>query len=254
MSDKETAQNVIDSYRKRQQAAQKAPLIIGAAALLLVIGAAILIFWLLGPERSPISFFASQTPTPTETNTPTQTPTLTPNPTMTPTEEPTATETLTPTPSGPFEYQVVEGDNLFAIAQRFQVDLLLLITINNLDPANPIIRVGDKLIIPGPDTELPSATPLPANIGRGAKIQYTVQTGNSLASIALNFNSTVEAIKTENKIENENEIFVGQVLVIPVNLVTAIPSSTPAPPTGTPTPGSPAPAATTAAATQTSAP
>jgi LysM repeat protein len=251
MSDKETAQNVIDSYRKRQQAAQRAPLIIGLAALLLVIGAAILIFWLLGPNKLPISLFPSQTPTPTETSTPTQTPTQTPNPTATPTEAPTATETLTPTPSGPFEYQVVENDNIYSIAQKFQVDQLLLITINNLDPANPIIHPGDKLIIPGPDTKLPTATPLPTNLGRGVKIQYTVQVGDSLAYIALTFNSTVDAIKTENKIENENEIFVGQVLVIPVNLVTPIPSSTPVPPTSTSTPGTPA---TTAAASATSTP
>jgi LysM repeat protein len=252
MSEKESAQNVIDSYRKRQQAAQRAPLIIGLAALLLIVGAGVLIFWLLGPKKPSISLFATQTPTPTVTFTPTNTPTQTPTATVTPTLEPTATPTLSPTPSGPFVYQVVEGDNLFAIAQRFKVDLLLLITINNLDPANPIIRVGDKLTIPGPDTQLPSATPLPPNMPKGTKITYRVQAGDSLLSIALKFNSTVDDIKKENKITNENEIFVGQDLIIPVNLVTAVPTNTPVPATtapagGTPAATTPAPTATTAA-------
>ena len=47
MSDKENPQDVIESYRKRQQAAQRAPILIGIAAGLLVVGAAVLLFWLL---------------------------------------------------------------------------------------------------------------------------------------------------------------------------------------------------------------
>jgi LysM repeat protein len=242
MSDKETAQNVIDGYRKRQQAAQRAPLILGISALLLIAGAAVVIFWLLGPDRPAIALFATQTPTPTQTSTPTQTPTQTSTATNTPTEAPTATATLTPTPSGPFEYQVQDGDSLYSIAQQFNVDLLVLIKINNLDPANPLITVGQTLVIPGPNTELPTATPLPENLPRGMKIKYTVQLGDSLGYIAGLFNSTVEAIKTENDIQNENDIYVGEELTIPVNLVTAIPTNTPLPATETPLPG-----ATTAA-------
>lgn len=237
MSDKETAQNVIDAYRKRQQTAQRAPLILGISALLLIGGAAVVIFWLLGPDRPALALFATQTPTPTQTSTPTQTPTQTATPTNTPTEAPTATATLTPTASGPFEYQVQDGDSLYSIAQQFNVDLLVLIKINNLDPANPLITVGQTLVIPGPNTELPTATPLPENLPRGMKIKYTVQLGDSLGYIAGLFNSTVEAIKTENNLDNENDIYVGQELTIPVNLVTAIPSSTPVPATDTPEPG-----------------
>jgi LysM repeat protein len=231
MSDKETAQSVIDSYRKRQQAARRAPLVIGIAAILVIAGAAILIFWLLGSEKPAfsISLFASDTPTPTETTTATATATITATPTETPTVTSTPTVTLTPTIAGPFIYQVEEGDNLWAIAERFGVDLLILITLNNLDPANPTIRVGDKLTIPSPDTALPSATPLPTDIRRGTKIEYQVQLGDSLLSIATAFNSTVEDIKEENEIENENEIFVGQVLIIQVNLVTPVPTETPVP-------------------------
>ena len=258
MSDKDNAQNVIEAYRRRQQKARRAPLII-VAALLAVAGCGLLGFWLLSsgaPSLPAISLFASETPTPTQTATQTATATASPTATDTPTPTFTVTPTLVPTQSGPFIYQVEDGDNLWSISDKFKADLLVLITINNLDPANPTIRVGDKLIIPGPDTELPSPTPLPADIRRGAKIDYQVQLGDSLISIALKFNSTVEDIKKENKLENENQIFVGQTLVIPVNLVTAVPTATPAPTTvltigGTPvptaiTPGAPAAPATTA--------
>ena len=235
MSDKDNPQDVIESYRKRQQTARRAPLLIAIAAILLVIGAAVIIFWLLGPNTPAISFFSTETPTPTATSTSTATPTQTPTPTDTPTVTVTPTETTTPTPAGPFVYEVVEGDNLFAIAQRFEVDLFVLIAINNLDPANPIIDIGDQLTIPGPDTELPTATPLPANMRRGTIIEYFVLSGDTLAIIAAKFNSEVDAIVEENALENPNDIRIGQILLIPVNLVTPIPTSTPVTPTPTAT-------------------
>jgi LysM repeat protein len=228
MSDKEKAQNVIEAYRKRQQAAQKAPLIVGISAVLLLVGAGFLIFWLLGSggPKFSLSIFASDTPTATNTATPTASATASPVPSATPPASETPTVTMTPTQSGPFVYQVAEGDNLWSISQQFNVDLLVLITVNNLDPANPTIRVGDKLIIPAPDTKLPSMTPLPTDIRKGTKINYTVQLGDSLLAIANQFNSTVESIKNENKIENENQIYPGQVLIIVVGLVTPVPTKT----------------------------
>jgi LysM repeat protein len=245
MSEKESAQNVIESYRRKQKAAARAPLILGIAALLLVVGAAVIIFWLTGEDRPSIALFATDTPTPTVTSTVTATATATVTSTVTPTVTVTATGTLTPTPSGPFVYEVVEGDNLFAIAERFQVDLMTLIAINNLDAANPIIDIGDQLTIPGPDTELPSATPLPANIGRGTRIEYIVQVGDTLAIIAEKFNSTIEEIMNVNELENQNAIFAGTTLIVPVNLVTPVPTNTPGP---SPTAGATA-AATSAATT-----
>ncbi len=245
MSEKDKPQNVIEAYRKRQQTAQKAPLILGIAAVLLIIGAAIIIFWLLSDNPPTISLFASATPTPTVTATPTATSTQTPTSTNTSTPTETPTETLTPTPSGPFIYEVVQGDNLFDIAQRFKVDLYVLIAINNLDPNNPIIDIGDKLTIPAPDTELPTETPLPENIRPGTKIEYYVKPGETLAIIAERFLSTIESIVKENNLDNPNDIFAGQKLIIVVRLVTPVPTSTPAPATATS--GAPTLPATTSA-------
>jgi len=254
MSDKESAQNVIDAYRRRQQAARKVPLIFIIAVILLLVGAVLLVYWLLGGDRPALPFLASDTPTPTETGTPTPTATNTSTPTITPTETITPTAAATATQSGPFIYQVQEGDTLWQISEDFKVDLLVLITVNNLDPANPNIRTGDKLIIPATDTKLPTPTPLPTNIGRGVKIEYQVQLGDSLLSIATQFNSTVEAIKKENEIENENQIYVGQKLTIQVNLVTPVPTSTDTPEVILSVSGTPIPTAITPMVSATATP
>lgn len=244
MSDRGSAQNVIDAYRKRQQKARRAPILI-IAAILGLLGVAFLVFWLLSSDLPSIALFATDTPTPTNTATATATATVTAIPTVTdtPTQEPTAT--LVPTQSGPFVYQVEEGDSLWTIAQKFSVDLLVMLAVNNLDPANPNIRVGDKLIIPGKDAQLPTPTPLPTGIRKGTIIEYQVQAGDSLLSIALQFNSTVEDIKKENEIENENQLFAGQKLKVPVNLVTAVPTSTITPTRSLTINGTPVPTAVT---------
>lgn len=227
MSDKENPQDVIEAYRKkRQQRSQRVLVLFIAAAVLVIGGFAAVIVYLTGDGAPKISLFATDTPTPTAT--PTVTPTFTPTqtPTITPTASATPTETVTPTVAGPFIYEVAEGDSCWAIAVKFQVDPLLLITINNLDPTCPV-RVGDKLTIPGPDTSLPTETPVPSNLPRGTEIEYRVKTGDNLGAIAVAYNSTVDAIKEANDIVNENEILVGMVLIIPVNLVTPVPTNTP---------------------------
>src|SRR5512143_1817473 len=163
MSTKESPQKVIEAHRKRQQMRQGTPMaIMIGAAILLIAGAAALIFWLLR-DNSP---FKSATPTPTVTFTPTATSTYTPlpptqTPTITPTSLPTdtATPTVTPTPSGPFEYTVQQGDNLSDIAKRFGTDLVTLLSLNpSIDPATLTIYVGQKILVPPPGMAAPTPT------------------------------------------------------------------------------------------------
>ena len=106
-----------------------------------------------------------------------------------------------------------------------------------LDPANPIIKVGDELLVPPPGTELATPTPLPEGLPPGTRIEYTVQAGDTLAVIAQEFNSTVEDILEENELEDPNAIYVGQNLIIRVNLVTPVPTVTEPAATLTPTTG-----------------
>lgn len=62
---------------------------------------------------------------------------------------------------------------------------------------------------PAPATEAPTATPAPT------PRTYVVQEGDTLAAIAQQFGTTVEAIQAANGIEDPNVIGVGDVLAIP---------------------------------------
>jgi LysM repeat protein len=221
---------LIASYKRKQQ---MLPFFIwGLALILVIVGIVLLIVWLVGPEKPKISFFASSTPTSTATFTPTEIP-PTATFTVTSTVTETQTVTVTPTRSGPIEYTVVDGDTCYDISAKFDVDLLVLLAINNFDAGTCPIQPGDKIIIPAPNQELPTATPWPTNLPRGTKLTYVVQFGDSLDLIADKFLSTVEDIMELNELENSNQIFAGQVLEIRVNLVTPVPTL---PATVTPTP------------------
>jgi len=200
------------------------------AAILLIAGAAALIFWLLG-DNSPLK---AATPTPTVTTAPTSTATATPlpatnTPTITPTTLPTdtPTPTVTETPSGPFEYTIQEGDTLGDIATRFGTDIPTLLALNpSIDPVTLIIFVGQKILVPPPDMEMPTATAVSTTVPPGTLISYTVLPGDSLGAIAVRFNSTVEEIVEENDLDNANDINAGDILKIPVNIATPVPTAT----------------------------
>jgi LysM repeat protein len=225
----------LNSFRKRRM--RGGPNIIYIIAGVLVLGGVILlIVWLTGPSKPLNSLFATDTPTPTLTFTPTNTspPTETPPPTSTPTITPTATF------SSPFTYTVQDGEYLALIVEKFNLgdDGIALILLLNpyggispdtgfpigIDPSTQNVLPGQVILLPNPGMPLPTATPIPANLPRGTKLNYTIQSGDTLAGIASKFNSTEEAIIKENNIVDPNAIQVGQLLVIPVNLVTPTPT------------------------------
>jgi LysM repeat protein len=223
MSTNKSPQSIIDSYKKRQKLVPF--LLSGLAVVLVVVGIIILVLWFTSPG-GPV-LFPTKTPTPTQTLTPTATlPSATPS--LTPTETLTPTATISPTASGPQEYVVQEGDNCYSLAQKFNVDLGVLLAINNLGP-NCTIFPGGKIIIPAPGQQLPTFTPIPSNTAPGTPISYPVQLGDTLSSIASKFNSTVASILSRNatKITDPNNIPVGLVLSILVNIVTPTPTLAP---------------------------
>jgi len=225
--------NVIKSYRKRRM--QRGPLLLYGAIALVVIGVILLVVWLMEPEQPLGQMFATETPTATVTFTPTSTNT----PTATATVTETATITMTPTPSEDYPYTLIEGDTLQGVAEKFNLGpdgVLLLLEKNPTIVANGgLYFVGQTITIPKPGSVLSTSTPLPANIGRGTKIDYTILPGDTLAAIAAKFNSLEDEIIKVNNIDDANALQAGDTLQIPVNLVTATatlpPTSTPVTPT-----------------------
>lgn len=224
MENKENPQDVINKYAKRQRLM---PYIIGGlAGLLVLVGVLLIVNAATGSGNLFKSVFSTKTPTPTMTYTPTATvPSPTPTSTSTPTLTPTATQTATP--SGPQYYTVQQGDDCWSLASIFEVDLVVLLAINNFEAGTCPIVPGNQILIPAPGQELPTATPLPTGLPRGFEIEYTILSGETLADLATRFNSTVENIMEINKIEDENLIYVGQKIIIRINLVTPTPTLAP---------------------------
>ena len=221
------AADVIHAYRRRRE--RMVPLFLGGLAVVLtVVGLLLVVIWLTGDRGTALpAFLASDTPTLTDTTTPAP-------PTLTPTVTDTPLPSETPTPEGPKTYIVEPGDTLSSIADQFDVDILLLISVNNIsDPS--AINAGQELIIPQAGAVLPTTTALPQTLVPGSRIEYVVQPGDSLESIASEFNSTAKKIAELNNIKVTDVLFVGKILIVPVNIVTRTPTSTvnPATPTAT---------------------
>lgn len=227
-------------FRKRKK--RGGPNFIYIIAGVLVLGGVILLtVWLTGPSKPLNAFFATETATPTLTFTPTNT--------SIPTETPLPSSTATITPTATFStisrYTVQVGDSLFSISAQYNlgddgIPLILMLNTYSVDPTTgfPIgidpttlnLIPGQAINLPYPGMPLPTATPIPPNLARGTKLEYVVKFGDTLAGIASAFNSTEEAIIKENKIDDPNAIQVGQLLIVPANIVT--PTAT-RPPTST---------------------
>jgi len=209
----------------------------GALAVLLVAsGLYLTTRWVSAGGLGSIPLFASDTPTPSITPTPSNTPTITSTPTITPIP-------ATPTASAPFLYTVELGDTISSIADKFGVDFIIIMALNGLNN-DTVLFVGMELIIPDPNMEMPEPTPVAEGLSRGDEIDYLVLPGDTIATIANTFLSTEAAIINANDLDDPNQIFVGQLLKVPVFLVTATPGPSPTP-LGTPAPtGSPTPSTT----------
>ncbi len=228
MPKKNTPQYIISSYQKKRSIL---PFIIwGVAGLIFALGIIILILWFSGDGGFSLgSLFASDTPTPTATLTATATvPTNTP--TLTPTETITPTPTLSPTPEGPQVYVVEEGDNCWYVAvEKFGVGIDVFLAINGFNMNTCNLTPGQEVIIPGPDTELPTETPVALDqYTTGQQIEYNVQLNDSLQDIASKFNTTIESIAQLNRIEDTSvPLQAGVSLVIAVKIVTPTPTPVP---------------------------
>lgn len=93
------------------------------------------------------------------------------------------------------EYIVKSGDNLYAIARRYNASVDSIKSLNNLTSNN--LSIGQRLRIPVSETP----------------ITYVVKSGDNLYAIARQYNTTVNEIKRKNNLTSNN-LSIGQILVI----------------------------------------
>lgn len=107
-------------------------------------------------------------------------------------------------PSECVTYTVKKGDSLYSIAKQYNSTVDAIKRYNNLTSNN--LSIGQKLKLPcymkdNDNTTMPNF------------VMYTVKTGDSLYSIAQQYNTTVDKIKSDNKLTS-NTLSIGQVLMI----------------------------------------
>ncbi len=205
------------------------PLAIGLVIFFLSVGAGI-VYLALQQAGSA----SESTPSPTITQTTTPTTTATPT-------TPTATPTPQPSPT-PLTYTVSQGDSCLTIAARFEVSIRSIVQLNDIPASCDTLFAGQELLIPHPT---PTASPFPTATLSGLeatqaaceKVNYEVEAGDTLNTIALNYNVPEEAIREYNGMVS-NTVYEGMPLIIPLCARAATPGPSPTP---TPPPPYPAP-------------
>lgn len=216
---------------KKNQKKKRAltPVILGGLSIIFVgAGLTLLYLWGKGVDSNLLSFMYTDTPTFTAspTNLP---PTNTSTPSPVPSETQIPTGTLPATAADPFTYEVQSGDSLFSIAEEFFVDYINIMAMNGLTNES-VLFVGDKLIIPNPDMEYPTATGFPEG---ATEIEYFVLPGDTGRIIADKFFSTLEEIEAATRLFLDDDafdinlLFPGQIIFVPINIVTPIPTLEP---------------------------
>lgn len=141
--------------------------------------------------------------------------------TLKPTEptEPSGTSLPTATTQPPHEYIVRAGDTCSALALFNGVSVQSLIVLNNLS-ADCMLTVGQVLEIPYPTpmavpTSSPTPTSNPTSPADCASVVYTVQAGDTLASIAANYQVPAADIRALNGMSSDT-VTLGSPLKIPL--------------------------------------
>jgi N-acetylmuramoyl-L-alanine amidase len=147
-----------------------------------------------------------------------------------------------PAPAAPAaggSHTVARGETLSGIAKRYGTTTRALQDANRIGNPN-LIRVGQRLTVPGAaapapapaPTSAPTSAPGPAAPAAGGT--HTVARGETLSGIAKRYGTTTRALQDANGISNPNLIRVGLRLTVPG---AAAPAPAPAPP---PAPAAPA--------------
>lgn len=119
---------------------------------------------------------------------------------------------LTVLPVSGVLHRLKAGESVHSIAADYGADPARIVEINQIsDPA--LVRVGDLLIVPDAVVQSPPAGAAPS--GAEAAVEYVVQPGDTLTSIATTFGVRISAIRSANGLEDSDLLRIGQVLSIP---------------------------------------
>jgi LysM repeat protein len=210
---------------------------IGLSIMLIIglLGGAVYAWQQMGQDSLvALSLFATPTMTSVFTNTPVQ-----PTSTL---FVPTQTSTITPTStrSGAISYVIKEGDTLYFVAEEHEIDIQDLISFNTAQGVDltSFLQVGQEILVPPPDYQAPTLTPIPDEFTPGSIIEHTIRPGDILQLLAEEFNTTLDAILAENEelVENPDILSVGQIVRIPVDIIALTPATPTRQPSVTPTP------------------
>ena len=131
---------------------------------------------------------------------------------------------------------VTWGDTLYGVAARNGTTVDALLRANALPNPN-FIYAGQRLVIPTGY----SAPGVPAPVPAASASVYTVNYGDTLATVAARYGTTVAAMMRANGIYNPNFIYAGQRLNVPGRSAPPAPQP-PSVPVNPPKPGNSAPA------------
>lgn len=95
------------------------------------------------------------------------------------------------------EYIVGQGDNLWSIADKFNISLDTILWANDLNQ-NSVIKPGQKLII------------LPVS-----GVMHLVKSGDTLSEIAKTYKGDTEEVIAFNFLSDEGKIYIGDIIIIP---------------------------------------
>jgi len=112
------------------------------------------------------------------------------------------------------EYVVKSGDSLWVISKRFNVPMVDIMELNELNKQS-VLKVGQKLKIPGiaATTDNAQKSSMKAmNSSEG--MRYKVRNGDTLSGIASRYNVSIDDIKTANRMKSAT-IYAGKELTIP---------------------------------------
>ncbi len=102
-------------------------------------------------------------------------------------------------------YVIEKGDSLSTIAAKFGIKTSALSTLNNIEKKSAI-RIGKKLTIPYDQRRVDAI----------ARAEYVVGKGDSIGSIAQDFNLTSKAIVEHNRLKRKAKIRLGQKIRLPL--------------------------------------